>query len=355
MSEALPDEYNKKCVFIGNKYFFYSGKFSINRRPYCFILTLIFLLYNYSHSFYYIIKFLNGYITIPIIFTILFTFQIIQTLLTALIDPGSFLPNKSEDASKSSETTLMFASILDLNFSLKFCYTCKIARDLRVYHCPDCNLCILRHDHHCSWLSTCVGLNNHKHFIILIIINAIFFCFNSCVLIYLASKIHDLGFEVVDIVFIVFIIIANLCFFLFHLVLIYNHIHYICTGQTTREKIKRKEKGGENPFELPSGLANAKEFCFSPMKYKERINYNAYAAKYLDSNILINDYLSGKYKIAKDKTIISQTLIDNGYNYPKDVIEMPNKTYESDEEETSRTIKINDEISENKKEIFTNN
>ena len=353
MSEVLPEEYKKKCVFIGNKYFFYSGKFSINPRPYCFIFTLISLLYNYSHSFYYINKFLNNHLIIPIIFTILFTLQIIQTLLTSLIDPGSFLPNKSEENSKSSETNLMFASILDSNFSLKFCYTCNIARDLRVYHCPDCNLCILRHDHHCSWLSTCVGLNNHKHFLFLILINAIFFCFTSVIHIYLSIKMNDLNFKVVEIIFIIFLLVTNLCFFLFHIVLIYNHIYYICTGQTTREKIKRKEKGGENPFELPSGLANVKEFFSFPMKYKERINYNIYASKYLDTNILINDYLSGNYKITKDKTIISQTLIDNGYNYPTDVIEMPNKSYESDEEKTSGNIKINDEISENKNEILT--
>ena len=66
----------------------------------------------------------------------------------------------------------------------------------------------------------------------------------------------------------------NLCFLSFHVVLIYNHTNYICTGQTTRERRKRKRKGGENPFQLPSGFANAKEFCICPMRYKLRINYN---------------------------------------------------------------------------------
>ena len=56
----------------------------------------------------------------------------------------------------------MIATIKEQDYFLKFCYTCKIAKDLRVYHCPECGVCILRHDHHCPWLSTCIGLNNHK-------------------------------------------------------------------------------------------------------------------------------------------------------------------------------------------------
>ena len=58
----------------------------------------------------------------------------------------------------------MIATINGQDYFLKFCKTCLIAKDLRVYHCPDCGLCIIRHDHHCPWLSTCIGLNNHKDF-----------------------------------------------------------------------------------------------------------------------------------------------------------------------------------------------
>lgn len=355
MSDIIPVEYkNKKCVFIGNKYFFCSGKCSINPKPSGLPIYLIIFCYNFAHSFYYIHKFIYDniiYLIIIIIFTLLFTLQIIQTLLTTLIDPGSFLPNKKEDNSNSSDAKLMIATIKEQDYFLKFCYTCKIAKDLRVYHCPECGVCILRHDHHCPWLSTCIGLNNHKHFIYLIIINFIFFTFTLCLHLYFLLFIKFSEFATVEIIFLYFLIVLNGCTFLFHIVLLVNHIKYICTGQTTREKIKRSP-GATNPFRLQNNLDNAKEFWNCPMKYKERIQYNDKASKYLDTNILINDYLSGNYQII-NKKIISQTLIDNGFNYSKGTIEMTNKSNESDDEETSVSIKVNEGNNESKNEILT--
>ena len=356
MSTNIPAEFkNKNCIFMGNKYFFCSGKFSINTKSLGLPIYLIILLYNFGHTFYYIHKFIFDnlfYLIILIIFTLLFSLQIIQSLLTALVDPGSFLPNKKEDNSNSPDAKLMIATIGDQDYFLKFCYTCKIAKDLRVYHCPVCGLCILRHDHHCPWLSTCIGLNNHKHFFYLIIINLIFFIFTLCLHLYFLLYISFSEYTIVEIVFIFFLIVLNICIFLFHIVLLIYHIQYICTGQTTREKIKRKP-GAVNPFRLPRKLDNFKEFWNHPMKYKERIQYNDKASKYLDTNILIYDYLNGTYKKTQDKKIISQTLIDYGYNYSKGIIEMINKSNDSSEEETTENIEVKEENQDSKNEILT--
>ena len=124
MSDIIPVEYkNKKCVFIGNKYFFFFFKCSINPKPLGLPIYLIIFCYNFVHSFYYIHKFIYDniiYLIILIIFTLLFTLQIIQTLVTTLIDPGSFLPNKKEDNSNSSEAKLMIATIKEQDYFLKF-------------------------------------------------------------------------------------------------------------------------------------------------------------------------------------------------------------------------------------------
>jgi hypothetical protein len=138
-------------------------------------------------------------------------------------------------------------------------------------------------------------------------------------------------------------------------VLIINHAKYICTGQTTREKIKRS-KGAKNPFLLPTKCDNMKEFWESPMKYKERVVYNDKAKKFLDNNILINDYLSGNYRITKNKKIISLTLINNGFNYSKGTIEMAKneiKEDDIDEEETSQSIKVEEEPIDTNNNIST--
>ena len=39
----------------------------------------------------------------------------------------------------------------------------------RTHHCSTCKRCVLVMDHHCPWLSNCVGFKNRKTFMLLII------------------------------------------------------------------------------------------------------------------------------------------------------------------------------------------
>ena len=44
----------------------------------------------------------------------------------------------------------------------KFCPECKFYYDLNknVNHCFDCGICIEGYDHHCPWVSKCIGTKN---------------------------------------------------------------------------------------------------------------------------------------------------------------------------------------------------
>jgi len=47
----------------------------------------------------------------------------------------------------------------------KWCRTCEIIRPPRASHCPDCDHCVLRFDHHCPFVNNCVGQRNYHFFV----------------------------------------------------------------------------------------------------------------------------------------------------------------------------------------------
>ncbi|XP_064463469.1 palmitoyltransferase ZDHHC23-B-like [Ornithodoros turicata] len=46
------------------------------------------------------------------------------------------------------------------------CGVCHVVRPARCSHCSICGHCVLRRDHHCVWLDTCVGEKNHRAFVL---------------------------------------------------------------------------------------------------------------------------------------------------------------------------------------------
>ena len=48
------------------------------------------------------------------------------------------------------------------------CVPCVAYKPVRSHHCSKCRACILRYDHHCYFFGQCVGLHNHKQFIVVV-------------------------------------------------------------------------------------------------------------------------------------------------------------------------------------------
>ncbi|RYP67583.1 hypothetical protein DL771_007135 [Monosporascus sp. 5C6A] len=65
------------------------------------------------------------------------------------------------------------------NGEFRFCKKCQARKPDRAHHCSTCRRCVLKMDHHCPWLATCIGLRNHKAFLLFLIYTTLFcfYCF----------------------------------------------------------------------------------------------------------------------------------------------------------------------------------
>ena len=117
---------------------------------------------------------------IHVFFVLSFTF----ILLTGFSNPGIVPRNDSmgiaDPKSIDSTTGYLIPRYLLLNgvcVRQKFCRTCKIYRPPRSNHCSVCDNCVLKFDHHCPALGTCIGLCNYSGFLSLTLSLVMYFVF----------------------------------------------------------------------------------------------------------------------------------------------------------------------------------
>ncbi|KAH7669617.1 palmitoyltransferase protein [Dioscorea alata] len=104
--------------------------------------------------------------------------------VSVLTDPGSvppFFAPAVEDARHDSGDAV-------------YCEKCCSYKPPRTHHCRVCKRCVLKMDHHCIWINTCVGYKNYKSFVIFALHASLGSCYAMVIFVSnLMQKEHDFG------------------------------------------------------------------------------------------------------------------------------------------------------------------
>ncbi|XP_075053510.1 palmitoyltransferase ZDHHC23 [Mixophyes fleayi] len=149
------------------------------------LFSLGYMYYNFVHE-----VFLKGHIGWGHLLTI--TWGLLMTLLflvKAKRDPG-YLNRSTNITRVKSEGKRDFGNnswmVADKDFprglhgvqrendylltDKNWCKVCHVVRLPRSGHCRICGSCVQRLDHHCVWINNCIGAQNHKFFILLLLV-----------------------------------------------------------------------------------------------------------------------------------------------------------------------------------------
>ncbi len=183
-------------------------------------------------------------------FGVLLLLDVVLAGRVGLSDPG-IVPT-SHSPHPPASTSPIEEQVNGVKIERKWCYTCNMYRPLRSKHCGLCNCCIDRFDHHCVWLSNCVGSRNYRTFFSFLI--ALFFT-SLVIFVFLvgSSSAHWLSTVILQLVALAGVLVSGN--------MIYYHVGLIARGATSYEH--EQKLPGQYPFSLGSWHANLADFFSS--------------------------------------------------------------------------------------------
>ena len=147
-------------------------------------------------------------------------------------------------------------------------------------------------DHHCPWLSRCIGAHNHKKFIILIFLTLLYLIKCMIILSLILKNIHlknTNDFKNFDHLCTLILLTIQLLVLVFVCLIIIFQIKFILSNVTTSEYLRTDSKY-LNPFN-EGCINNLKQFWYNILNYNNKIKLNENSEIIL-RNVLVSDVFS---------------------------------------------------------------
>mmetsp|Transcript_56553 Transcript_56553/g.127868 ORF Transcript_56553/g.127868 Transcript_56553/m.127868 type:complete len:458 (+) Transcript_56553:65-1438(+) len=185
----------------------------------------------------------------------------------AAADPGTVNSRWREFVRANGDTLLVVPAKREWQYrTATFCRSCG-PRPERAHHCQVCGVCVLRYDHHCSFIANCVGFENHKFFLLLVIYGLMTGVF-ALVTSFPEASALCVGWDGDElqqseiVIFIAYWVLTTLVVSL--LAAIFSvHFCLACMGLTSVE-ITYQSPGVMNPFDQGSRMGNLRQVLGSP-------------------------------------------------------------------------------------------
>ncbi|GBE59818.1 zinc finger DHHC domain containing protein [Babesia ovata] len=100
------------------------------------------------------------------VFTFMFGAAIAIVMVVNRSNPGVVPKNVDLELYQREALPATEVELNQTRFIQRWCVACRLYKPPRVKHCYECGRCISRFDHHCPWMSNCIGSNNYKMFML---------------------------------------------------------------------------------------------------------------------------------------------------------------------------------------------